>query len=167
MSTVLDERTQAEAALICIPASVPREIWWRLAAALSMHLAKTDGRSSFVGAEMRKISMSRTHVLRGSRLIPARESRWAHCSRSHRITATSALLPRALLLIATNCAGAATSVKSKRGAKPSNACLTPARPPRRQPPWYRKRFRPPPTIRIFSARASCQSTVCDPSRRPR
>ncbi len=34
MSTVPDERAQAEAALFCIPSSVPREVWWRLAAAL-------------------------------------------------------------------------------------------------------------------------------------
>ena len=47
MSTVLDERTQAEAALICIPASVPREIWWRLAAALK-HAFGEDGWQIFV-----------------------------------------------------------------------------------------------------------------------
>jgi putative DNA primase/helicase len=34
MSTVPDERAQAEAAIFCIPATVPREVWWRLAAAL-------------------------------------------------------------------------------------------------------------------------------------
>ncbi|EIN02297.1 hypothetical protein WQE_04892 [Paraburkholderia hospita] len=47
MSTVPDERVQAEAALFCIPASVPREVWWRLAAALK-HAFGDDGWHMFL-----------------------------------------------------------------------------------------------------------------------
>lgn len=47
MSTVLDERAHAEAALLCIPPTVPRDVWWRLAAALK-HAFGSDGWDVFL-----------------------------------------------------------------------------------------------------------------------
>lgn len=47
MSAVLDDRAEVEAALLCIPPSVPREVWFRIAAALK-HAFGDDGWSTFV-----------------------------------------------------------------------------------------------------------------------
>ncbi|WP_245621136.1 DUF927 domain-containing protein [Paraburkholderia ferrariae] len=43
----MDERAEVEAALQCIPPSVPREVWWRIAAALK-HALGDDGWSMFL-----------------------------------------------------------------------------------------------------------------------
>ncbi|WP_144142645.1 DUF927 domain-containing protein [Paraburkholderia sp. BCC1884] len=62
MSTVLDERAEVEAALFCIPSTVPRDVWWRLAAALKHTFGDegfdlfrrwSQGSESFVEADAR------------------------------------------------------------------------------------------------------------------